>query len=92
LRSSQPSRLESAADVLDAPLNPDDVSHILEITKLVFETGIAALGFLSAAVGLFNTGHSKERLLLKDSRTGKTLGNLSPDTSPDEIRRMLGID
>jgi hypothetical protein len=92
LRASQPSRLESAADVLDAPLNPDDVLQALELIKIFFETATAALAFFTAVVGLFKTGALKEEVVLKNSNTGKTLGKVNQATTTDDIKRMLDID
>ncbi|MGI0017025.1 MAG: hypothetical protein ACREBU_26680, partial [Nitrososphaera sp.] len=63
-----------------------------ELIKILFETATAALAFFTAIVGLFKTGELKEEVVLRNSNTGKILGKLNHETTPDELNRMLRID
>lgn len=86
---TEPSRIDSSADVLDAPLTPDQVKEILEFVKVVLETGVAATAFYTALLAAVRT--LKTPVVVKDSETGKTKGVIDPNTSDEDAKKVVGL-
>ena len=89
IRMTDPVKIDSPADVLDAPLTPDQVREIVELVKVVIETGAAALTFYAALMTVIRS--RKASAVIKDAKTGETKGVIDPETSDQEAKQLLGL-
>ena len=83
---SEPIRVDSPADVLDAPLNPNDVVTGLEIVKVILETSTAVLAFGSILVKVLQEREAKATIKKNPNSKPVTIDIAS---SIDEVKRIL---
>jgi hypothetical protein len=86
---SKPVPLTGPSDILDAPMNPKDVADAFDMIKVIFDTGIAGLTFVSALLGILK--QSKGKVSFADPDTGRSLGTLDHTSPEDEARRLLKV-
>lgn len=84
---SEPIRVDSPADVLDAPINPNDVVNGLEIVKVVLETSTAVLAFGSILVKVLQE-RKAEATIKKNNSTSKPI-KIDVASSLEEVKRIL---
>jgi hypothetical protein len=88
LGSSEPVPLESPVDTLDSPINPDDIHQVLELIKIAFETGTAAVAFFSGLKAVWPK--DSEATVANDRATGKPV-KVHSQSDPTEIVSELSL-
>lgn len=86
VKSSEPVLLDSPTDVLDSPINPDDIVSGLNLVKVFFETGTAAIAFSAALVKVIRAHKTKVKVINSaTNRAGKMLDESSTSDQALEI-------
>lgn len=85
---SEPIRVDSPADVLDAPINPNDIVNGLEIVKVILETSTAVLAFGSILVKVLH--ERKAKAVLKKNDSDSKPITIDVASSLEEVKRILG--
>ena len=84
---SEPVSLSSPSDVLDAPINPDEIKDYLMLVKVVFQAGSAAISFASALNKILKEGDEAIKIE-KDGKTTSCLLYTSPSPRDLSTSRM----
>jgi len=87
---SKPVSVESPADPLDAPFSAEEIKHFLEIVTIVFKSGAAGLGFVTALRGILGK-HDGESLSVRDPISGKERGRINSESSEEDAKRVIGL-
>jgi hypothetical protein len=82
---SKPMKLD-ASQALNAGITMEDVKNVLEIIKIVFETGGACLIFLAAARDHLRESGGSVRVA--DAKSGKLLGEIEGTTADASLPRV----
>jgi TPP-dependent 2-oxoacid decarboxylase len=87
IKVSKPVNVESPADVLDAPMNPDDIKTTLQMITAIFQTSSAVLGFVTAILKLVQ--ERKEKMVLKNPVNGQIVAEVDSTTTEQELMSKL---
>lgn len=79
-----PIPIDNASDVLDAPLNPDDITQGLEIVKVIFQTGTSIAAFCATVIKLLKEKNAKAKVKSK-----KGMRIIDEKTSVDDFQNFI---
>jgi hypothetical protein len=88
IQKSKPVQKSSLADPLDASIGAEEVKTIAEVITVIFKAGIGMLSFVTAVKALFANKAGK-KLVVRDPKTGKKIGEITEKTTDKEIEKML---
>lgn len=88
LEISAPTPMESALDVLDSPLNPTEVTQLLQSVSIILSTGTAAFNLATA---IFNAlkARREAKVILQDAKTGKKIAEITHEMSLEQLERLI---
>jgi hypothetical protein len=89
LRCSPTRDLDGGANVLDAPLTPDQVVEVLKTISLLITTSSAGLVLFEKIIAL-KQKLAANKIVVRDLQSGEIKGAITADTSEEEVRRFLG--
>ena len=81
---SEPIGLTSPSDVLDAPLNPDDIVQGVEVVKVMFQAGSAILTFCTAMIKLLKENKATAQISTQEGEK-----QIDGNTKPEELEKMI---
>jgi hypothetical protein len=81
---SEPIDMANPSDVLDSPLNPDDVVKGIEMIKLMFEASTAIITFCTALIGILKKNKARARISIAEREI-----IIDANSSIDEIKTVL---
>ncbi len=81
---TEPINLSSPSDVLDAPLNPDDIINGVEVVKVMFQAGTAILAFCTAFINLLKEKNAKAKMTTKEGQK-----EVDGNTKPEDLNKLI---
>ncbi|MBK9743710.1 MAG: hypothetical protein IPO94_12450 [Saprospiraceae bacterium] len=88
IQKSSPVQKESLADPLDSPIGADEVKSIIEVITLILEFGTGIITF-GLTVKKTLAEYPGKKLVLRNPNSGKKIGEITENTSEEEIKNML---
>lgn len=87
LRCSEAISLDGGGDILDAPLNADQITEVVNTVSLIISTSGAAITLIQKIIALKGK-FGGQKVIVRDA-TGKVKGAIGADCTDQQVQRII---